>query len=62
LERITPRITFVQVITNKTTKMEQNYTSKTDKIVRIVIYFAIVAIALGVAYTWHLHHIKQFGN
>jgi hypothetical protein len=62
LERITRRITFVQVITVKTTKMKQNYTSKTDKIVRTVLIFAIIAIALGVTYTWYLHHIRQFGN
>jgi hypothetical protein len=47
---------------NKTTKMKQISTSKTDKTIRIVLILAVVAIALGVTYTWYLHHIKQFGN
>jgi hypothetical protein len=42
--------------------MKQSYTSKTDKIVRTVLIFAVIAIAAGVTYTWYLHHIKQFGN
>jgi Tfp pilus assembly protein PilO len=42
--------------------MKQSYTSKTDKTVRIIVILAVVAIALGVGYTYYLHSIGQFGN
>lgn len=42
--------------------MKQGYSPKTDKIVRTVLILAIIAIAIGVSYTYYLHHIKQFGN